>query len=83
MTTAWDCEAYGEGSAAQLGILCFFSEDARVCPDLPTCQAAMAAERRRVHGIIHERAKTGDPVFEMLAEEFPTPESMLNGDDDL
>jgi hypothetical protein len=77
----WDCVAYGpEGT--KVGALCFFSADLgdRDCATRGQCSRRMAAERGRVHGRIGEMAAAGDPVGVMLAEEFPTPDGLLNSD---
>ena len=73
------CEAYGpEGQDA--GAVCFLSAQAgkRVCGSQGECAAAMAAERRRVFRRISELAAGGDETAAYLAQQFSSPEQLLN-----
>lgn len=77
--TAWSCEAYGDDpELREIGAMCFRSAGPRVCQDLAECGGVMAAERRRVFSRIQELAAGGDPVAVYLAEEFTSPDQLLN-----
>lgn len=86
----WWCEAYGpppEGdrqAAEGAWPRCFLESEPvqRRCPDPAACSATMAVERVRVHARIHELAADGDPVAELLAADFPTPDGLLNARDE-
>lgn len=79
----WPCEAYGE-AGLDVGARCFRAAElgARLCADAGECAALMGDERRRVFRRIQEWAAEGDPVAGLLAEDFPTPESLLGGEED-
>lgn len=76
----WDCEAYGP-EGVKVGALCFLSGELgeRVCRTAAECSDQMGGERRRVFGVIQERAAAGDPDFEYLAQEFTSPDQLLGG----
>jgi len=78
----FDCTAYGP-EGREFGALCFTSElGQRACPSLAACHLVMTGERQRVFSRISEMAAGGDPVGVFLADEFPEPGQILNGDDD-
>ena len=76
----WSCDAYGPEGAA-VGAVCFLTAGVggHKCPTLETCTALMRAERQRVFSRINELAAAGDDVFQELAEEFPTPDTVFGG----
>lgn len=74
----WACEAYGP-EGIDIGALCFFAEqDQRACISRAMCSLSMNAERNRVHDRIRELAARGDPVGAYLAQEFTSPDQILN-----
>lgn len=83
----WWCEAYGpppdgdEQAATGAWPRCFLESEPieRRCATAQECAETMAAERTRVHARIHELAAEGDPVAELLAADFPTPDELLGG----
>jgi hypothetical protein len=78
----WPCAAYGpEGHDA--GAWCFLSAESRtrVCGSQGECQQQMAGERQRVFRRINELAAAGGEDFGYLAEEFASPQQLLNADD--
>jgi hypothetical protein len=78
----WPCEAYGM-AGLEHGARCFFADlDDRTCIDPLVCHLALYAERRRVFRVIHERAAAGDPVAQMLAADFTSPDQLLGGSGD-
>jgi hypothetical protein len=83
MTGDWDCAAYGpEGRA--IGARCFFTGEfgTRACLSRHVCEAALSEERVRVHARIHELAAANpdDGIWAHLAEQFPEPEQLLQGE---
>lgn len=80
----WPCEAYGP-VGLEIGALCFFGDpaDTRACPDPAGCHTRMTLERKRVFRQIRMGAANGDPVSAILAEAFPTAESLLGGTESL
>lgn len=76
----WDCGAYGP-MGREIGALCFFTvfPGVRHCPSQAVCLEAMTAERRRVWETIQNRAQDGDPDSVWLAEQFPSPDTLLGG----
>ena len=77
----WPCEAYGE-EGMEHGALCFIASElhTRFCISQQACHEIVQTERRRVFDRIHEQAQAGDPVAQMLAEEFTSPDQLLGGD---
>jgi hypothetical protein len=85
MTATWWCEAYGppqEGVPADRWPRCFLSPDVgeRRCASAEVCTDVMASERSRVFSRINELAVDGG-VYRYLADEIPTPGSILGGPD--
>lgn len=78
----WDCEAYGSDPAViATGARCYFAEPhQRKCLDRTQCARAMAAERELVYGRITEMAANGDETGIYLAEQFDSPDQILNAD---
>lgn len=74
----WSCSAYGPGVPA----LCFFEQASSVCADLAECTARMGDERKRVFRRMQELAAHGDPVWADLADEFTSPEDLLDASPD-
>lgn len=83
MSDSWDCVAYGADGTA-VGALCFFSPELheRDCDSRQQCEQRMASERRRVFRLANEGAAAGDRSLEVVAEEFGTPDQLLNADRD-
>lgn len=91
MTATWWCEAYGpppEGdrqAAEGAWPVCFVADSGpRRCGSLDECAEIMAAQRSRVFSRINELAVDGGKhtqVYRYLAEEIPTPGSILGGPD--
>jgi hypothetical protein len=83
MTGEWDCAAYGP-EARGIGARCFFTggQWTRACLSRDVCEAALAEERIRVHARIHELAAANpdDGIWAHLAEQFPDPEQLLQGE---
>lgn len=83
----WWCEAYGpppdDGMDPAAWPRCFLETDVveRRCAGPVECAATLAAERRRVFDIIQAGAVEGDEVARYLAAEFPTPGTLLGGDE--
>ena len=51
----------------------------RTCDSASQCHEVMTAERHRVFQRIQEMAESGDPVGIGLAEDFTSPDQLLNG----
>jgi hypothetical protein len=75
---SWACAAYGKDVAEKMGkrLVCFFPH--RPCISATECDTRMTAERQHAFRRIQELA-TVDPLFADLAEEFPTPDTLLGG----
>lgn len=83
---SWWCEAYGPPDPdvpVDAWPRCFLSPapGSRHCDSLEYCAGQMAHERAQVFARIQAGAAAGDPVMLALAEDFPTPESLLGGAD--
>jgi hypothetical protein len=76
----WPCEAYGEEGLA-FGALCFVSgeEHKRRCESPDECLLEMTGARVRVWTRIRQQAAAGDDTAKYLAEQFPTPWTLLGG----
>lgn len=70
--------AYGKDLPEKMRVqrVCFFPH--RPCISAAECTDRMADERRHTFRRIQELA-TVDPLFADLAEEFPTPDTLLGG----
>ena len=74
----WFCVAYGP----ELPESCFFEQAGPACVDLGQCEQRMKVERQRVFRRMQELAAHGDPVWADLADEFASPEDLLDADPD-
>lgn len=85
----WWCKAYGppaEGVPAERWPRCFLSPElgGRRCEIEAVCVEVMASERSRVFSRINELAVDGGEyaeVYRDLAEHFPTPGTLLGGEE--
>lgn len=75
---SWACGAYGKELAEKMQVqrVCFFPH--RPCISAAECSDRMTDERQRTFDRIQELA-TVDPLFADLAEEFPSPDTLLGG----
>jgi hypothetical protein len=76
------CAAYGDDLPDALGDLCFFEGAiGRKCWTRGECESRMGEERQRVFQRINELAAKGDPDMAFLADEFSSPDQLLNADE--
>lgn len=78
----WPCDAYG-AEGLQFGAWCFVAgaDYARICPSAVVCLEQMKTQRQKVFNRIHRLAAAGIPDFVYLAEQFPSPDTLLGGGD--
>ena len=75
---SWACSAYGKDVAERMGKrpVCFFPH--QPCVSATECDTRMTAERQHAFRRIQELS-VSDPLFADLADEFPTPDTLLGG----